>query len=74
MNCSIKGCPGKYESKVIVHTVRRGDELIVIENVPADVCNICSDTLLAPDTVRHLEKIIERRTAPEKYAPLYDYA
>ena len=73
MNCSIQGCPGQYESRRIVHTVGHGNELMVVENVPADVCDVCADTLLAPDTVRHLEKLIRDRSTPEKFAPVYDY-
>jgi hypothetical protein len=38
------------------------------------VCDVCSDTLLAPDTIRHLEELIHRRATPEKFVPLYDYA
>ena len=59
---------------MIVHTVKRGAELIVFENVPAEVCDICSDTLLAPETVRHLEKMLERRDKPVRHAPVYAYA
>jgi YgiT-type zinc finger domain-containing protein len=73
MNCSIQGCPGRYESRQIIHTVRRGDDLLVVENVPAEVCDVCSDTLLTPDTVRHLERLIHERATPEKFAPVYDY-
>ncbi len=74
MKCNIQGCPGQYEQKRIVHAVKRGDDLMVIENVPAEVCNVCSDTLLAPETVRRLEELIHRRAEPEKYVPLYEYA
>ena len=37
MKCSIKGCPGEYESRVITHTVRRGGHVVVIDHVPAEV-------------------------------------
>jgi YgiT-type zinc finger domain-containing protein len=74
MKCSIQGCPGQYESRLIVHTVRKGEEVFVFENVPVDVCNICSDTILAPETVRHLENLMRRKTKPERFAPVYAYA
>ena len=74
MKCSIQGCPGECEDKLIVHTVRRGTEVLVFENVPAEVCSVCSDTLLAPETVRHLESLIRHKTKPGKFAPVYDYA
>ena len=73
MKCSLQGCPGEYEDRLIVHTVRRGTEVLVFENVPAEVCSICSDMLLAPETVRHLEGLIRRKSKPGRYAPVYVY-
>ena len=46
----------------------------MFENVPAEVCAVCSDTLLSPETVRHLEEMMRHRPKPEKFAPLYEYA
>ena len=74
MNCSIKGCPGYYENRTIIHTVKRGEDVIVFENVPAEVCDVCSDTLLSPETIRHLEELITRRAKPTKLVPVYEYA
>ena len=73
MKCSIQGCPGEYEAKLIVHMVKRGDDVLVFENVPAEVCNICSDTLLTPETLRNFERLVQTETKPEKYIPLYEY-
>ena len=74
MKCSIDGCPGHYERQRIVHTVKRGDEVIVFQDVPADVCDVCSDTLLAQETVRHLEELMNQHEQPCKHAPVYEYA
>ena len=74
MKCSIQGCPGEYETRVIVHTVKRGADVVVFENVPAEVCDVCSDMLLAPETIRHLERLMQRQAAPEKHTPVYLYA
>jgi YgiT-type zinc finger domain-containing protein len=74
MKCSIKGCPGEYRDRLIVHTVKHGDEVFVFENVPAEVCDVCSDTLLAPMTVQHLEQLLRQNGKAEKFAPVYDYA
>ncbi len=73
MKCSIQGCPGQYETKLIVHTVKSGADILVFENVPAEVCNVCSDMLLPPQTVEHLEALMTRRTKPQRFAPLYEY-
>ena len=73
MKCSIQGCPGNYEHRLIVHTVKRGADVIVFEDVPAEVCDVCSDTLLTPETVRHLEKLMRQESKPQKHAPVYVY-
>jgi YgiT-type zinc finger domain-containing protein len=73
MKCSIKDCPGEYETRSIVHTVKREDEVLVIENVPASVCGVCSDILLTPETVRHIEEFMRDKPKPHKFAPLYEY-
>lgn len=73
MKCSIKGCPGDYESRVITHTVRRGGRVVVIDHVPAEVCNGCGDTLLQPKTIRQLETLL-KRAQPASSVPLYEYA
>ena len=73
MKCSIQGCPGVYESRLIVHTVKRGSDVLVFEDVPAEVCDVCSDMLLAPETVRHLEQLMQRHEAPGKHAPVFAY-
>ncbi|MFO7905612.1 MAG: YgiT-type zinc finger protein [Pirellulaceae bacterium] len=74
MKCSIQGCPGQYEAQRIVHTLRRGSEILVFENVPAEVCTICGDTLLAPDTIKHLEELLRSKSPPKRTAPVFEYA
>jgi YgiT-type zinc finger domain-containing protein len=71
MKCSIKGCPGEYVVRRIVHTVRKDGRLLVFENVPAEVCDVCSDTLLSPETVRRIEALIEQEAEPQSHAPVY---
>jgi YgiT-type zinc finger domain-containing protein len=74
MKCTIKGCPGEYEDKMIVHTVTRKDDISVFDHVPAEVCSVCGDTVFKPDTVRKLELLMQRTDQPEKFAPVYEYA
>lgn len=74
MKCSIVGCPGEYEEQKIVHTVRYQGQIIVIDEVPAEVCSACGDVLLKPETLRRIEKLLKTRTAPTSTAPLYQYA
>jgi YgiT-type zinc finger domain-containing protein len=74
MSCSIQGCPGEYESREITHTVRHKGRIIVIDHVPAEVCSICGDVLLAPETVRHIEVLLRTASEPARTVPLYEYA
>ncbi len=47
---------------------------MVFDEVPADVCDVCSDTLLSPQTIRHLEDLMSRDEKPRAHAPLYEYS
>jgi YgiT-type zinc finger domain-containing protein len=73
MKCSIEGCPGEHEDRRIVHTVRRDGEVIVIDGVPAEVCPVCGDVLLRPETIRRIEELLEGEATPVSTAPLYQY-
>ena len=74
MKCSIEGCPGSYEAGTIMHTVRRQQQITVIDQVPADVCSVCGDVLLDPDTVRRIEVLLEKKHRPARTVPLYEFA
>jgi YgiT-type zinc finger domain-containing protein len=72
--CSIRGCPGTYEPRALIHAVRHGGQVTVVEGVPTEVCSVCGDTLLAPETVRRLEQLLSGQAVPVGSAPLYEYA
>lgn len=74
MKCSIEGCPGEYEERKILQTVRHRGHVIVIDHVPADVCSVCGDVLLKPETVRKIETLLRTATQPAGTVPLYEYA
>lgn len=74
MKCSIQGCPGEYEEKTIVHTLHKGGEVFVFGQVPAEVCSVCGDTLLKPETVRHLERLMQAGRPPDVMVPMYKFA
>lgn len=73
MKCSIKGCPGDYEEEHIIHTVQYHGEVVVIEHVPAEVCSICGDVLMKPETVRGIEDLLREKRPPVKRVPMYEY-
>jgi len=74
MKCPIRGCPGEYEERRIVHTERHAGEVVVIDGVPAEVCRVCGDVLLRIETVRRIEEIVRAAGSPARTAPVYDYA
>jgi len=74
MKCTIQGCPGEYEARTVVHTVKQQGEVVVIDHVPAEVCNVCGDVLLAPETVRRIEALLRSRPRVSKTAPVYEFA
>jgi len=74
MKCAIQGCPGEYEKRTVVHTVKHHGDVIVIDHVPAEVCAVCGDVLLAPETVRRIEALLETNGRPSRKVPLYEFA
>ena len=57
-----------------MHTVRHDGQVIVIDHVPADVCSVCGDALLEPDTVRRIESLLDEKHKPAMTVPLYEFA
>lgn len=64
------------EMQEVTYILERGDELIVIENVPARVNTETGERLFAPETVEKIQGIIRSRQAPKKirYTPVFDFA
>ncbi|HWB54532.1 MAG TPA: type II toxin-antitoxin system MqsA family antitoxin [Tepidisphaeraceae bacterium] len=74
MNCSIQGCSGEYEHAYVTHTVRHHGRVVVIDHVPAEVCSVCGDVLLEPETLRRIEQLLANLPKATQSAPLYEYA
>lgn len=74
MKCSFESCPGEYEAKKTLHAVRHDGQIIVIDHVPADICSVCGDALLEPDTVRRIGSLIDEKRKPAMTVPLYEFA
>jgi YgiT-type zinc finger domain-containing protein len=65
---------GEYEIRHILHTLQEGEQVYVFENVSAEVCDVCSDTLLAPDTIKSMEQRLRQKKQPSRMVPVLDYA
>lgn len=64
MKCAFPGCPGEYEDKSITHEVRQPDGVAYVDNVPAKVCTLCGDTIIAADVMARIDKILKGEIAP----------
>lgn len=49
---------GKLRKGVTEYTVNIGDRVIVISNVPAWSCDVCSETCVSPDVSDQMDEII----------------
>ena len=47
---------------------------MVIDHVPAEVCNVCGDVLFAPETVRRIEALLKATPPPNRNVPIYESA
>jgi YgiT-type zinc finger domain-containing protein len=73
MKCSIQGCPGEYEQRLVLHTVRQKGRVIVIDHVPAEVCSFCGDVLFSAEIVHRIETILATQAPPASTAAVYEY-
>ena len=74
MRCGIAVCPGEYDARKVMHTVRHEGQVIVIDHVPADVCSVCGDVLLKPDTVCRIKGLLQEKHQQASTVPLYEFA
>jgi len=59
--CSV--CHSNTFLKNIRYTQWYQDELIMVENVPAEVCQNCGEEYFSPNTVDKIQKVIEQHHA-----------
>jgi YgiT-type zinc finger domain-containing protein len=64
MKCNIQGCPGNYENKLITHTGKKDGKIVVILDVPAEVCDFCGDTLISKETNDSIFKLLDGKEFP----------
>jgi YgiT-type zinc finger domain-containing protein len=74
LKCTLAGCPGVYELRTVVHKVKNRGEVMVIDHVPGQVCNLCGDVLLAPETVRRIEALLKATPPPTRNITFYELA
>ncbi len=70
-NCSTRQCSGQCEERLITHVVKYHGEVIVLENVPAEVCSECGEVLLPLSSVEAIETMLKNPGKPIRTAPVY---
>jgi YgiT-type zinc finger domain-containing protein len=75
MKCEVCGI-GERSAERIEYNLRIGDTIVVVQHVPASVCDHCGETSLSPDTVEHLQRTVWQARKPVKVlqTPVYDFA
>jgi len=71
MKCDL--CEGQYLDKLVVRNYKRRGKTIIVEAVPALVCDRCGDTLIREETVAALDALLSKDAKPRKYAPVYRF-
>jgi len=60
-------CGGTVEKKRIRHIHEWGEQIIIFENLPAEVCTQCGEKYLSPETIEYIDRVTSTKK-PEKYA------
>ena len=69
-NCTL--ChEGAYQDKLVVFSAHRDDRLIVVEDVPALVCNTCGDQIFTEKAARGIERAAAGE--PAYSSPIYRF-
>lgn len=74
---NLKKCPlcgGGLENKRITHAQQYQGRIVILENVPAEVCRQCGEVLLRPGVLDRLQDLVWAEGTPKRTAqvPVYD--
>jgi len=69
-------CGGELEPGKTTLEIWRGEELLVIRDVPADVCQQCDEAYISADVSIRLDHFIDEyhRHRPERYLAVPQYS
>jgi len=60
-------CKGMVSKQKVKVDFRWGEELVVIEDVPAEVCEQCGEKYLDADVYKEMERLAKGRAKPFRY-------
>ncbi len=69
-------CGGRLEAKNITHPQYYEGKVVILENVPAEVCRQCGEVLLSPDVAGRFQEAVWSGKSATRTAqvPVYDLA
>jgi len=68
-------CGGELRVTTITHEERRGNNLYLFQNVPAQVCTACGDVWIEETTLQEIDRLIREGEPVRKVeTPVYDLA
>lgn len=62
--CAI--CGGRLKKEKISFDFRFNGELVVIDNLPVEVCLQCGEKVLSPAVSRKIDEVLARKKTPKK--------
>jgi YgiT-type zinc finger domain-containing protein len=64
------------EERAVTHPQEYKGKIIILENVPAEVCSQCGEVLLRPDVLQRVQEVVWSEVVPRRTAqvPVYDLA
>ena len=72
-SCAV--CGGKLRDTTITHEERRGDQLYLFENVPAQVCEACGEIWIDETVLKEIDQLIENgHPVRQQQTPVFDLA
>lgn len=74
MNCDICGQEGA-RARHVTRSYGKGEDLLVIENVPVISCPHCGESYLTAETLHEIERIKQHRNSltTERSVPVADF-
>ena len=67
-------CKGKVTEGHIQHIHRWGEQVFILENVPAEICQQCGEVYFAPDVLAEMDKIALSKMKPKMTIQVPVYA
>ena len=74
MKCIV--CGGETENKLVTFSYDENGKFLLVEHVPAEVCNRCGERTYSPEVTDQLLKFAKMKLSPMKtiQVPVFDFA